>query len=223
MIVNNKENSEPIWQGFLRQRRNFILISLVIALIETIDLDFTQINILGNTSTIGRPEFVSYWLWAIFVYFTWRYFSYFIQIDRGFLTAFKQRQQQKVAAIALEQTLNLEKTKQHINFLKKIDNIDDRHDIQLHENSILSITRENDLKLYSITVQPNLYCKLTNGSFHFSNIEELKLEIKDSDLFFVNLIIILRVIFFTHHFNEYYLPILIGLSVVSMQIYLNLL
>ncbi len=68
------ENGQSKKQHFLKQRRNLIVVSLVIIFYEVADIEITQINILGNTALINNPEIVLYCIVAFFIYFNWRYF-----------------------------------------------------------------------------------------------------------------------------------------------------
>lgn len=67
---------------FLRQRRNLILISSIIILIEILGLNFDQINILGNKTEITKPENIDYIIWFIFIYLLLRYCQIFYEIPK---------------------------------------------------------------------------------------------------------------------------------------------
>ena len=66
---------------FVKQRRNLVIISLVLIFYHAADLSFDKVNILGNTVTIGHPEVVSFCLFSFFVYFLWRYFTIFNEVN----------------------------------------------------------------------------------------------------------------------------------------------
>ncbi len=68
--------SEEIRAGFTRARRFLIAISLALACFKVLELDFTQVSILGNSATIKRPEQVIVliwiaWIWAVVQYLVW--------------------------------------------------------------------------------------------------------------------------------------------------------
>jgi hypothetical protein len=60
---------------FVRQRRNLILISLLMLFYKVADLKLTQIDILGNHATIGNPSIVTFALGIVFFYYLWRYYT----------------------------------------------------------------------------------------------------------------------------------------------------
>lgn len=58
---------------FVKQRRNLVLMSLFIIFYHAANFKISEINILGNKSTIGNPEIVGVSLAIFFFYFCWRY------------------------------------------------------------------------------------------------------------------------------------------------------
>lgn len=60
---------------FVKQRRNFILISLFIIFYEAAGLSIQEINFFGNKTTIDNPEIVTKAIYLIFAYFFWRYYT----------------------------------------------------------------------------------------------------------------------------------------------------
>ena len=62
--------------AFVRQRRNLIIITIILAIIEIADLRLKTINILGNVFDIGHPEVIPWFLWTAFGYFLLRYSQY---------------------------------------------------------------------------------------------------------------------------------------------------
>ena len=69
------------YDGFLRQRRNLMVMNLVLILYYTADLEFTRFNLLGNEITIGNPLAAPVILWIILIYWFIRYFQYFLELD----------------------------------------------------------------------------------------------------------------------------------------------
>ncbi len=72
---------KELYEGFLRQRRNLMVMNLVLILYYTADLEFTRFNILGNEITIGNPLAVPIILWVILIYWFMRYLQYFLDLD----------------------------------------------------------------------------------------------------------------------------------------------
>lgn len=78
-----------IRDGFVRQRRNLIIMSLVVLFSELAGLKIEKISIFGNEATIGKPELVTITLWIFLFYWLIRYYQYFHEIgDKGFLGSF---------------------------------------------------------------------------------------------------------------------------------------
>ena len=63
-------------ESFRRQRRNLLIISLVLLYAEVSDLTIKQLSFLGNTLEIGKPTTVIFALWVGWAYWLWRYYSY---------------------------------------------------------------------------------------------------------------------------------------------------
>ena len=62
--------------GFVRQRRNSMLASLVLLFSETSELSITKLNVLGNELWIDKPQVVTYALWVAAIYWLWRFYQY---------------------------------------------------------------------------------------------------------------------------------------------------
>lgn len=84
-------NSDPLVQEyFVKQRRNIILISLVILLSEYLGFKIEKINILGNQIDVENPQNFCQLLWVVWVYFLWRFYSYLNSLgDLGFAYSFR--------------------------------------------------------------------------------------------------------------------------------------
>ena len=80
-------------QGFLRQRRNLFVVSIVLAVVQltgaTIGESFT---VLGITINLESPFFVAYVLWCLWLYWFYRYYVYHRELmPLGFLNAIEAR------------------------------------------------------------------------------------------------------------------------------------
>lgn len=62
--------------GFVRQRRNLLIVSLVLLFSEISSLSIEKLNVLGNELSIGEPRAVSGALWILGVYWLWRFYTY---------------------------------------------------------------------------------------------------------------------------------------------------
>lgn len=80
-----EEDSDSIRNGFIRQRRNLIVISLVLLFAETSELSINKLNVFGNELLIRNPVIVTAALWIAYIYWLWRYYVYFHDLgDKGF-------------------------------------------------------------------------------------------------------------------------------------------
>jgi|GEM_PF-6131621 len=69
-----------IKEGFLRQRRNLMAITIVIFLSYFWDVEFKTINILGNTIDLNQGNNVYFVLWTLLFYWSWRYRNYLLEL-----------------------------------------------------------------------------------------------------------------------------------------------
>jgi len=77
MTDDRKARYRNISDGLLRQRRNLLLISLIMPLFFLSGASIDKINILGTIITIKNPLIVEYSLLILFVYFLLRYWQYY--------------------------------------------------------------------------------------------------------------------------------------------------
>jgi hypothetical protein len=62
--------------GFIRQRRNLMIVSLVLLFSEVSALSIGKLNIFGNEIEIDRPQSVNLALWIASLYWLWRFYQY---------------------------------------------------------------------------------------------------------------------------------------------------
>lgn len=76
----------------LRQRRNLILVSIVLAVFDIAKVEIGRVNVLGTNLLIGNPEVVHWLMWLAWAYFFVRYLQYLsVQDDLGLLSGFSGR------------------------------------------------------------------------------------------------------------------------------------
>lgn len=73
--------SEEIREGFIRQRRNLMLMSVVVFFAQYVGLEFKQLSFLGNQASIASSSSVMGFLWLLFGYWFIRYLQYFHEIS----------------------------------------------------------------------------------------------------------------------------------------------
>lgn len=80
-------------EGLLRQRRNLIIVCILLWLLKYGEINFTKVSFIGFDLTISNPDALILTLWIAFIYFLWRYFQYFFGDGLSrFISAFKSTQ-----------------------------------------------------------------------------------------------------------------------------------
>lgn len=77
--MKNDANTNDMSNGMLRQRRNFMGISIFVPFYLTSGLEVKKITILGNEALVKNPQVLTYSLAVIFLYFAIRYYQYFLE------------------------------------------------------------------------------------------------------------------------------------------------
>ena len=77
MADDRKGRYRNISDGLLRQRRNILLISVLMPLFFLSGASMEKINVLGTIITLKNPEVVKYSLVILFGYFFLRYWQYY--------------------------------------------------------------------------------------------------------------------------------------------------
>lgn len=80
MGEETKDAITAAFTAFVRQRRNFIAISLVLIFWELADVSVGEIHVLNASLVIGRTSAVVYALWIAWVYWGWRYLQRLLEI-----------------------------------------------------------------------------------------------------------------------------------------------
>ncbi len=102
--------TEYMRDGFVRQRRNLMMVSAALLLVESADVKFSELNLLGNKFLIENPGVINIGLWIAFLYWLYRYYVYFHDIgEKGFVSKYRSRMMDLVCAIAFKQ-LNTTRT-----------------------------------------------------------------------------------------------------------------
>jgi hypothetical protein len=79
-------DKEGIRRGFVAERRNLLLTSVVLFLVEYSDLRFEQINVLGNEAQLRDPNVIRSLIWIFCSYFAWRYYQHYQAIKDSSIT-----------------------------------------------------------------------------------------------------------------------------------------
>ena len=80
---------QEIRASFTSQRRNLIVISIVLSIAQIIGLRFEKISLFGNSAQLNNPSGAEVVLWIVFSYMLIRYYQYFRRWEnKGFKTEF---------------------------------------------------------------------------------------------------------------------------------------
>lgn len=185
-------------ENFIRQRRNLIMISLVLLFAEMSEIEISKINVFGNEIVLKNPETILITLWAAFFYWLVRYYQYFRDInDKGFKTKFHEKIEKISSKIAFKKLMEKKKDDAYIS-----------KDGKRVRNIIPSIYKINKYKLTFIkgTVE-YLVEKNIDG---FGSVDYAAIDLSLKDLFLPTLLSGFHVIFNTRLATEYLLPFCIS-------------
>lgn len=90
--------------GFVRQRRNIILVSIVLVFADALGFKFNEINIVGNKVVLDHAVRVTPFLWVIWLYLLLRYWQAFQEYGgKKFIEFIKDDIGARLTTYALEQ------------------------------------------------------------------------------------------------------------------------
>ena len=75
------EGRKQDWEGFTRQRRNVLALSVVLLAIDLSGISIQELNLLGNRADVTKPELITASLWLLLCYFFIRYVYYLVRVD----------------------------------------------------------------------------------------------------------------------------------------------
>lgn len=81
--------SDKFYDEFYRQRRNLILISVVLFFALSSGLTLNKVNIWGNEITLKNPDGILTFLWVVWAYWVWRFWVYALEYKDGFIKSFE--------------------------------------------------------------------------------------------------------------------------------------
>ena len=101
--MTNGHVDPELLDGFHRQRRSLLAVSLALVAVQGVDPTLAKLEILGNTIDLDAPLRVGLLLWVAWTYFLVWYYQYFHDIeDHGIQEAYRVRLQRRVRAKALK-------------------------------------------------------------------------------------------------------------------------
>lgn len=95
------ELEDYIRRAFISERRNLLLTSIALSLIQYSGIVFKKISIFGNEAEINDPNVILILLWIFWLYFALRYYQHFREIpDKGISRLYRQILHNSVAMLA---------------------------------------------------------------------------------------------------------------------------
>lgn len=195
--MDNLKTNHDLSPGLLRQRRNLMVVSLIIIFMEMSGAQLGNVSLLGISITFDKPESISWFLMIFLSYFFYRYALYYLQEGHSFRTVLcavlHQKCWRKIQAIRDYKFPN--ETERSGNFIF----------CELKKVSFLKRMASTDIRVESFV----------NDKRDFE-VEVIKLwkEI---------LISILIVLFKKRFVTDYYAPFLLAISAAALAIYSGLL
>jgi hypothetical protein len=92
---------DHIRREFISERRNLLLTSVALFLVQYSGIVFKKINFLGNEAEIPDPNLIQILLWIFWLYFALRYYQHFREIaDKGIGDVYQSRLHNSVAMLS---------------------------------------------------------------------------------------------------------------------------
>ncbi len=76
MLDNDQPKGRELSPGFLRQRRNLLLISIIMPLFFLSNASIEKISLLGTQISVDNPVVLKVGVLVLAIYFLWRYYQY---------------------------------------------------------------------------------------------------------------------------------------------------
>lgn len=195
---------------FERQRRNLLVISVLLIIYISLDLKLDTISILGNSFSIENNKNVEFLFWVLFVYFLIRYYQYFKVVDNNeFLSVLYSSMDKYVARAAFNKF-----KKSDFNDLIEQNPDGSNFKYALEDFSISSRHQWR----WDIRISGSRTWKLGTGAGS-SGFRKLECTVTNTQLLWPKLKSYFVVYFKTPHVTEYSLPFV--LSIITVIVKLN--
>jgi hypothetical protein len=182
--------------GFVRQRRNLILASLVLAFAQGTHLTIHKLSFFGAEGTIDAPISVAPFLWVLWLYFLWRYWQAFNVVSRKpTKNRYREIKKTLLERIAVKRALVL-----HRNGLPPL-SPGERRAWMPHDDE------EPTEQGAKVLVVANIAEKSSTGTRSQKNLE---VDLSHSEMRKIRARSILHLVITADEFSEYYLPFVIA-------------
>ncbi len=188
-------------EGFVRQRRNLMIVSLILLFSEATDLRVEKISAFGTELLVGQPQAVTMALWVAALYWLVRYYQYSRAEYHGALEQFIQSRvsQRTCPPVALKRLLREEPS-----LLEKF------HDIKALPSIDYKSFSIKDIKHNYLVVTFELTKTATDGQATVTQgIGERTVRLDGADLFWLRFQSWIHLILHTTLFTELVLPYIV--------------
>lgn len=193
--------TEDIRGGFIRQRRNLIVISLVTLFAQYADVTLSQLNVFGNVITIGHPIAIRAVLWIAWFYWLVRYFVYYHDVgDKGF---WRVRIEQLSKLLKRDAPILLGR---HLRTHEKWDCSDGKIECKFGTLDVRQVEGAWRIRITNTTIN----CERTHGNNSSTNINERDLFVTGKQLSRYQRHAFVRAVVSTRLATEYALPFAIA-------------
>ena len=96
--VRGRAIPRDIQRTFSAERRNLLITSVALFLVEYSNLRFKQISVLGNVAELDEPNVLRFLLWVFWLYFGWRFYQHYRELRD---TAIRDTHRQKLVEFLL--------------------------------------------------------------------------------------------------------------------------
>jgi hypothetical protein len=181
--------------AFVRQRRNLILASLLLAFAQSTHLTIERVNLFGISGRIDEPVSTVPYLWVVWLYFLWRYWQAFWAFARNpTKERYRKLKKKYVEAVARKKALlQFEGKKVEVSRTSKNGKVEPDawmpHDEEIKTPTGATVTMVTNVVGDPQTGQKNIDVELSAGEMRMARLKA-KLEL----------------VFTSNELSEFYLP-----------------
>lgn len=188
-------------EGFVRQRRNLMIVSLVLLFFEATELKVERISAFGTEMLVGQSQAVTMALWVAALYWLVRFYQY---SRTGYHMVLRQavneriREYEVCAPVALKRVLRKEPS-----LLEPFHDVESIPSIECVTFEMLSYDSKH------LDVQLGLKKTATDGQRSVSGTEKRKVRLDGASLFWLRVRSWIHLILHTTLFTELMLPYIV--------------
>jgi len=194
---------------FEKQRRNLILVSIILAAYICLGVELKKVSILGNTFDINNTENIETFIWVLFAYLLIRYYQFYRIINNSdFLTVINTSMQKYVPLVALSNF-----RKQDIKRVKEEhpDGFNFKYNIKQHE------VYTTYPWLWSLKISGHINWEQEHGG-GTQQFNEVEFTISGKQLLWSKFKAYFNAYFHTPYITEYLLPFMVAIATILIKL-----